>query len=155
MRSTSIGQLDIGGALQCVRRERDRSVLVCPCMREWTVSSHSSASTSYSCLSLPLSLRLSFFLPASLSPVHLSLLDSSHYCLGTSSACPAKARHWNGIWERGSVWEIVNEEREEGADREREREMRSRKKRDLNEWKGKKDKGTGSGVREQRMLQHN
>lgn len=69
-------------------------------------------------LSLSSPLFLSF-LPASLSPVHLSLLDSSHYCLGTSSACPAKARHWNGIWERGSVWEIVNEEREEDADRVR------------------------------------
>lgn len=65
----------------------------------------------------PLLTSLSFFFsPASLSPVHLSLLDSSHYCLGTSSACPAKARHWNGIWERRSVWEIVNEEREEDAD---------------------------------------
>lgn len=44
-------------------------------------------------LSLCLFVSLSFFLPASLSPVHLSLRDSSHYCLGTSSACPAKARH--------------------------------------------------------------
>ena len=59
MTSTSIGQLDIGGALHCVRRERDRRVLVCPCMREWTVSSHSSASTSYSCLSLSLCLFVS------------------------------------------------------------------------------------------------
>lgn len=69
-------------------------------------------------VSLPLCVSFFFFFhPASLSPVHLSLLDSSHYCLGTSSACPAKARHWNGIWERRSVWEIVNEEREEDADR--------------------------------------
>lgn len=100
--------------------KRDGSALVCPCTREWTVSSQSSASTSYSCLSLSLSSPLFLsFLPASPSPVHLSPLDSSHYCLGTSSACPAKARHWNGIWERGSVWEIVNEEREEDADRVR------------------------------------
>lgn len=33
---------------------------MCPCMREWTVSSQSSGSTSYSCLSL--SPHLSFFL---------------------------------------------------------------------------------------------
>lgn len=102
----------------------DGSVLVCPCMREWTVSSHSSAGTSYSCLSLSLfpPLHLCVPLPLPLSPVHLSLLDSSHYCPGTSSACPAKARHGNGIWERRSAWEIVNEESEEDADRERERE---------------------------------
>lgn len=115
------------------------------------LSSHSSASTSYSCLSLPLSLHLSFFLfPASLSPVHLSLLDSSHYCLGTSSTCPAKARHWNGIWERGSVWEIVNEERKGDADREWEKGKWGIK------WeKRRKKTKKQSDVREQGMLQHN
>lgn len=40
-------------------REQDGSVLVCPCMREWTVSTQSSASTSYSCLSFFLSFFLS------------------------------------------------------------------------------------------------
>lgn len=101
-------------------------------------------------LSLSSPLFLSF-LPAPLSPVHLSLLDSSHYCLGTSSACPAKARHWNGIWERGSVWEIVNEEREEDADRVRQGGWvggdQKREKKTL--------KQTWSSVREQRRLQHN
>lgn len=48
-------------------------------------------------LSLFPPLHLCVPLPLPLSPVHLSLLDSSHYCPGTSSACPAKARHGNGI----------------------------------------------------------
>ena len=57
------------GALQCELRECDGSVLVCPCMRERTASIDSRASTSYSCLSLPLA--LSIFLSF---PLHLSHL---------------------------------------------------------------------------------
>lgn len=51
-------------------------------------------------LSLPVTAP---FLAASLSPVHLFLFDSFHYWPGTSSACPAKTRHWNGIWEKECV----------------------------------------------------
>lgn len=88
-----------------------------------------------------------------LSPVHLSPPDSSHYCLGTSSACPAKARHCNGVWERGSVWEIVNEEREEDADRVRR----------VGGWKGRsaierrkdtKDNNPETNMERREILQH-
>lgn len=104
-------------------------------------------------VSLPFCLCVSFFSPfflsASLSPVHLSLLDSSHYCLGTSSACPAKARHWNGIWERESVWEIVNEEREEDADREAERGRKRRERERVREkWTDVEEK---EGINEKRI----
>lgn len=88
-KSISTGLLDIGGTLQRGLRERDGSVLVCPCMREWTVSSHSSASTSYSCLSLPLSLHLSFFLSFSLRLSHLFICR----CLTVLIIALALAQH--------------------------------------------------------------
>lgn len=114
-------EANIGGAQQCCSESR-MGVYFCvhACVSGLSVVTAVPVLHIHVSLSLCLFVSLSFFLPASLSPVHLSLLDSSHYCLGTSSACPAKARHWNGIWERGGVWEIVNEERERDADRERE-----------------------------------